>query len=238
MIPLSGWLSRAFSTRWLFTVSAAGFTISSVVCGFAWDINSMIAWRRNPGLYRRRDDSDRLRHRLRDVHGQETRDGPGGARPAQQSRADAGSDAGRLDHRHALMELALLRQCCAGPRHHLHRPAFRRDRHARFFAAQEVRLRGPVPARARARQPRVRTGGRLPLELARRSDDPQLGVDRRDLKRALPLALPDGREPNRGPAPAQQPHVRDGVALHLHHRLRPLRRHLCAAAFPRPSGGI
>src|ERR1700754_3466653 len=35
MIPLSGWLSRAFSTRWLFTASAIGFTIASVVCGFA-----------------------------------------------------------------------------------------------------------------------------------------------------------------------------------------------------------
>ena len=27
MIPLSGWLTRVFSTRWLFTVSAAGFTV-------------------------------------------------------------------------------------------------------------------------------------------------------------------------------------------------------------------
>ena len=26
MIPLSGWLTRVFSTRWLFTISAAGFT--------------------------------------------------------------------------------------------------------------------------------------------------------------------------------------------------------------------
>jgi DHA2 family multidrug resistance protein len=50
MIPLSGWLSRAFSTRWLFTVSAAGFTISSVVCGFAWNIDSMIASRAIQGF--------------------------------------------------------------------------------------------------------------------------------------------------------------------------------------------
>ena len=33
MIPLSGWLSRAFSTRWLFTASAASFTLASIVCG-------------------------------------------------------------------------------------------------------------------------------------------------------------------------------------------------------------
>ncbi len=50
MIPLSGWLSRAFSTRWLFTVSAAGFTLTSVVCGFAWNIDSMIAARAVQGF--------------------------------------------------------------------------------------------------------------------------------------------------------------------------------------------
>jgi len=31
MIPLSGWLSRAFSTRWLFTASAASFTMLRLV---------------------------------------------------------------------------------------------------------------------------------------------------------------------------------------------------------------
>lgn len=50
MIPLSGWLSRAFSTRWLFTASAVGFTLASVVCGFAWNINSMIAARAVQGF--------------------------------------------------------------------------------------------------------------------------------------------------------------------------------------------
>lgn len=50
MIPLSGWLSRAFSTRWLFTVSAAGFTLSSIACGFAWNIQSMIAARAIQGF--------------------------------------------------------------------------------------------------------------------------------------------------------------------------------------------
>src|SRR5437868_11347696 len=30
VIPLSGWLSRVMSTRWLFSVSAAGFTATSL----------------------------------------------------------------------------------------------------------------------------------------------------------------------------------------------------------------
>ncbi|MDA8252128.1 MAG: DHA2 family efflux MFS transporter permease subunit [Rhodospirillales bacterium] len=50
MIPLSGWLTRVFSTRWLFTLSAAGFTISSLLCALAWNIQSMILFRAVQGL--------------------------------------------------------------------------------------------------------------------------------------------------------------------------------------------
>jgi len=45
VIPMSGWLSRVLSTRWLFVASAIGFTITSMLCGLAWDINSMILFR-------------------------------------------------------------------------------------------------------------------------------------------------------------------------------------------------
>src|SRR5690349_24931091 len=44
VIPLSGWLSRVMSTRWLFTVSAVGFTVTSLLCGLAWNMESMIAF--------------------------------------------------------------------------------------------------------------------------------------------------------------------------------------------------
>jgi MFS transporter, DHA2 family, multidrug resistance protein len=50
MIPLSGWLTRVFSTRWLFTISAAGFTLSSMLCGIAWNIQSMIIFRALQGM--------------------------------------------------------------------------------------------------------------------------------------------------------------------------------------------
>ncbi len=50
MIPLSGWLTRVFSTRWVFTASALGFTIASMLCGLAWNIDSMIAFRAFQGL--------------------------------------------------------------------------------------------------------------------------------------------------------------------------------------------
>ncbi|VXC70367.1 EmrB/QacA subfamily drug resistance transporter [Burkholderia sp. 8Y] len=45
VIPMSGWLSKVFSTRWLFAASAIGFTVTSMLCGLAWDINSMILFR-------------------------------------------------------------------------------------------------------------------------------------------------------------------------------------------------
>jgi DHA2 family multidrug resistance protein len=50
VIPLSGWLSRVMSTRWLFSVSAAGFTLTSLLCGWAWDIDSMILFRALQGF--------------------------------------------------------------------------------------------------------------------------------------------------------------------------------------------
>ena len=50
VIPLSGWLTRVFSTRWLFAASAAGFTLTSMLCGLAWNIDSMIVFRALQGL--------------------------------------------------------------------------------------------------------------------------------------------------------------------------------------------
>lgn len=50
VIPLSGWLSRVMSTRWIFAASAAGFTVASLLCGAAWNIQSMIAFRALQGF--------------------------------------------------------------------------------------------------------------------------------------------------------------------------------------------
>jgi DHA2 family multidrug resistance protein len=50
VIPLSGWLSRVMSTRWLFCASAVGFTAASLLCGWAWNIQSMIVFRALQGF--------------------------------------------------------------------------------------------------------------------------------------------------------------------------------------------
>jgi MFS transporter, DHA2 family, multidrug resistance protein len=45
MIPLSGWLSRLLSTRVLFTISAAGFTLFSVLCATSSSLGEMVTFR-------------------------------------------------------------------------------------------------------------------------------------------------------------------------------------------------
>ncbi len=50
VIPMSGWLTRLMSTRWLFAISAAGFTLTSLLCGMAWNIQSMILFRALQGF--------------------------------------------------------------------------------------------------------------------------------------------------------------------------------------------
>jgi DHA2 family multidrug resistance protein len=50
VIPMSGFLARIMSTRWLFCCSAAGFTLASLLCGAAWNIQSMIAFRALQGF--------------------------------------------------------------------------------------------------------------------------------------------------------------------------------------------
>lgn len=51
IIPLSGWLGRALSTRYLFALSCAGFTLMSLCCALAWNLNSMIVFRGLQGLF-------------------------------------------------------------------------------------------------------------------------------------------------------------------------------------------
>jgi len=50
MIPFSAFLTQALSTRWLFALSAGLFTVSSILCGAAWSIESMILFRAVQGF--------------------------------------------------------------------------------------------------------------------------------------------------------------------------------------------
>ncbi len=50
MIPLSGTLTRIFSTRYLFAASAAGFTLMSIMCASSSTIGEMMVWRALQGF--------------------------------------------------------------------------------------------------------------------------------------------------------------------------------------------
>nr|WP_240342594.1 DHA2 family efflux MFS transporter permease subunit [Methylococcus sp. EFPC2] len=51
IIPLSGWLGRALSTRYLFVLSCGGFTLMSLLCALAWNLPSMVAFRALQGVF-------------------------------------------------------------------------------------------------------------------------------------------------------------------------------------------
>lgn len=51
IIPVTGFAARLLSTRVFYFISAAGFTIMSVLCSLAWNIESMIAFRALQGLF-------------------------------------------------------------------------------------------------------------------------------------------------------------------------------------------
>lgn len=50
IIPLSGWLASIFSVRRYLFVTASLFLVFSTLCGFAWNLESMIAFRAFQGL--------------------------------------------------------------------------------------------------------------------------------------------------------------------------------------------
>jgi DHA2 family multidrug resistance protein len=51
IIPLSGWLARALSTRYLFALACGGFTLMSLFCALAWNLPSMVIFRALQGLF-------------------------------------------------------------------------------------------------------------------------------------------------------------------------------------------
>ena len=51
MTPVTGWLSDRFGRRELFLASIVGFTLFSMLCGVAWSLESMVAFRLMQGVF-------------------------------------------------------------------------------------------------------------------------------------------------------------------------------------------
>ena len=50
IIPVTGFLARLLSTRILYFIAAFGFTVMSLMCALAWNIESMIVFRAMQGF--------------------------------------------------------------------------------------------------------------------------------------------------------------------------------------------
>lgn len=51
MTPLTGWLSDRFGRKELFLGSVVGFTVSSMLCGISWSLESMVMFRLLQGVF-------------------------------------------------------------------------------------------------------------------------------------------------------------------------------------------
>ncbi|MEO3997592.1 DHA2 family efflux MFS transporter permease subunit [Mesorhizobium sp. CAU 1732] len=51
MTPVTGWLSDRFGRRELFLVAIVGFTVSSMLCGLSWSLESMVGFRVLQGVF-------------------------------------------------------------------------------------------------------------------------------------------------------------------------------------------
>lgn len=49
--PLSGWLSETYGRREVFLISIAGFVATSIACGLAWSLESMVMFRMLQGVF-------------------------------------------------------------------------------------------------------------------------------------------------------------------------------------------
>ena len=51
MTPVTGWLADRIGRRELFLISIAGFTVTSMMCGLAWNLEAMVLFRLMQGLF-------------------------------------------------------------------------------------------------------------------------------------------------------------------------------------------
>src|SRR5471030_3499876 len=56
MTPLSGWLSVRIGRKLMFLISIAGFTVASMLCGVATNLEEIVAFRLLQGLFGRSEE--------------------------------------------------------------------------------------------------------------------------------------------------------------------------------------
>ena len=51
MTPVTGWLADRLGKRELFLISIVGFVVTSIACGLAWSLSSMVVFRLTQGVF-------------------------------------------------------------------------------------------------------------------------------------------------------------------------------------------
>ena len=115
MIPMTAWLVQLLSARRLAVMISVGFLVSSLLCSFAWNLESMIVFRAMQGFHRRRADSAGVHPGPGQVAGTPPSEGHGAVRHHRHLRALHRTDPGRLADGKLRLGIHLLYQRAAGP---------------------------------------------------------------------------------------------------------------------------
>ena len=112
-IPLTGWLTRVLTLRWLFVAAISLFTAASIGCAFADNFATLISFRVVAGLCRRRADPGGFLRRLPVVSAAPASGRDDAGRHRRGAGADRRPRGRRLDHRDLVLALAVPDQCRA-----------------------------------------------------------------------------------------------------------------------------
>ena len=188
MVPFSGTLSRLLSTRVTFVIAALGFTVASVLCATATNLNQMILYRAMQGFSAGAITPSgipvvytRFRGAAAD-HAGDDLDHP-------EPVIDIGADDRRVPDRDVFVALAVSGQCRAGPARRRCGLGDDRHRQARLFLLRDFNVIGLVLMARFSAASNMRSR-RAALGLARRRFDPQGRAHRGDRVGVLLLAGP------------------------------------------------
>ncbi len=110
-IPLTGWLTRMLSMRWLFVAAIALFTLASIGCAASGDFATLISFRVVQGCRRRHADPGGVRRGLHPVSGAQARHCDDHCRHHGRVGPDGRTCRRRLDHADIFLALAVSDQC-------------------------------------------------------------------------------------------------------------------------------
>ena len=134
-IPLTGWLTRVLTLRWLFVIAIGLFTLASIGCAFSGNFADADRLPRASGFCRRHADPGGVFRGVPAVSDPPASGRHHDGRHHGGAGADRRARGRRLDHRDLVLALAVSDQCRA--RHH------RRSRHA-IPAAARHNLASPI----------------------------------------------------------------------------------------------